>query len=80
MKNLITVPTFTFRQGNHSDGTFEENPIQVSFYNGSIELSQEGQFDQDESIIISPNHVKALFRAIQKHTPEANEWLERTTR
>jgi len=33
MTDLITVPTFTFRQGKNSDGSFEENPIQVSFTN-----------------------------------------------
>lgn len=77
MTDLITVPTFTFRQGKHSDNSFEENPIQVSFYNGSIELRQEGEFDQDESILISPKYLDALFKSIKKSLPEAKECLER---
>lgn len=79
MSELITVPTFTFRQGKNSDSTFEENPITVSFYNGSIELSQEGAFDTDEKILLSPNYIDALFKAIKKNMPEAKEWLDRKT-
>ncbi len=80
MNELITVPTFTFKQGKHSNDNFEESPIQVSFYNGSIELSQEGEFDVDERVLISPKHVEALFKAIKKNMPEAKLWLERNSK
>lgn len=71
---LITVPTFTFRQGQFGDDVFEK-PIQVSFYNGAISLTQEGDYDQDEEIILHPDFVNKLFKAIQKNMPEALEAL-----
>lgn len=80
MSDLTTVPTFTYRQGKHSDGNFEENPIQVEYYNGAIILRQEGAFDIDENISISPKHLDALFRAIKKNMPEAKVWLERNSK
>lgn len=77
MSELITVPTFTFQQGKNSDGTFAENPIQVSFYNGTINLSQEGQFMENDSINISTAHFEKLFKEIKKHYPEAKSYLEK---
>jgi len=74
---LTTAPTFTFKQGKHSDGSFEENPIQIEFYNGAIVLRQEGAFDLDESISISPKYLDKLFKAIKKNLPEATDWLNR---
>ena len=77
MKNhLITVPTFTYQQGKHFDDSFKENPIQVSFYNGSIELSQEGGSDENKTVLIHPDHFEPLFKAIKKNMPEALNWLE----
>jgi len=75
MSDLINVPTFTYRQGKNSDGDFSENPIQVSFYINAIELSQEGSYNQDETILISYDHLKSLFRAINKNMPQALELL-----
>ena len=77
MKNhLVTVPTFTYQQGKHSDDSFKENPIQVSFYNGAIELSQEGTYEENEVVLIHPDHIEPLYRAIKKNMPEALKWLE----
>lgn len=77
MSDLTTVPTFTYRQGKHSDDSFKENPIQVEFYNGTIGLRQEGCYEQDECININHDHVKGLFKAILKHMPEAQYWLDK---
>lgn len=67
---LITVPSFVFDNGT-------EIPIQVNYYNGSIELRQAGNFDTPETIMLDPSEVKSLIKAIIKHQPEANEWLNR---
>lgn len=80
MAELITVPTFTYNQGTHNKNDFEESPITVSFYNGSINLTQEGEFDIRESINISPKHLDKLFKEIKKHLPEAESWLNRNTK
>lgn len=77
MSDLTTVPTFIYRQGKTSDDTFKENPIQVSFYANGIELRQEGEFIEDETIMISYDHLKDLFKAIQKNLPDALEHLKR---
>lgn len=74
---LTTVPTFTYRQGKYANDTFKENPITVSFYNGTISLTQEGYYDQDECVNLHPDHVKGLFKAILKHMPEAQHWLDK---
>lgn len=76
MADLITVPTFTFQQGKLGD-TDWESPIQVHFYNGSISLEQEGNFDINESIQIHPKHFQRLFKEIKKHLPEAKKHLEK---
>jgi hypothetical protein len=75
---LITVPTFTFNQGDvfDMDGTAEK-PIHVDFYDGVICLRQDGNYDQQEEIIISPKYLAALFKAIMKHKPEAERMLKR---
>lgn len=64
MAHLITVPTFTFHQG-------DDYPLTVSYYNDSIEL-----FQGNESIAINPNFVKDLFKEITKHQKKAEEWLK----
>lgn len=57
---LTTVPTLLFPNG-------EEMPIQVSFYNGSIELKQVLFNSTDEhTISLSPERVVALLNAIKK--------------
>ena len=68
---LITVPNFTFKQGTHKDNDFEENPIRVEFYLNGICLRQEGEFDIDESIMISAKHLDTLFKEIKKQYKEA---------
>lgn len=66
---LRTVPTFTFYQSNE-DGI--EQPINVCFYNGTITLEQN-----NNEVLIMPSELKALFKAIQKHQPEAEHWLSK---
>lgn len=70
MAELLTVPTFIFHQENE-DGNYEY-PIRVSYYNGSIEISQ-----RDNSILIAPEFIKQLFREISKHQPNAEAWLKK---
>lgn len=79
MSKLVTVPTFEFRQGDPFDHEQDcERPIYVEYYNGdTICLRQEGNFDVDEEIIISKKHLKALFKAINKHLPEAEDKLKK---
>ncbi len=78
--DLITVPTFTYHQGKHYDNSFDENPINVDFYNGTICLRQEDAYEEEECINISPKHLDALFKAIKKNLPEALIILERNTK
>lgn len=71
MTHLTTVPTFVFANG-------DESPIQVSFYNGSIELSQvEFGTDRKRVISLSPQKVTALLNQIKKHQKEAEGILNR---
>lgn len=70
MPDLTTVPMFVFYQGQPGDVDYER-PIEVKYYNGSIELAQEGEFPVQERVSIHPAHVKALLKEIQKHLPEA---------
>lgn len=75
---LITVPNFTFQQGSVSKGDTDfENPISVEFYNGTICLKQEGEFDIPETVSIHPKYLEKFFKAIKKNLPEATEWLQR---
>lgn len=77
MAELITVPTFTFNQGDifNSDPQVER-PIHVDFYSGSICLRQDGEYETQEQILISPAYLDKLFKAIKKHQKEANDFLE----
>ena len=71
MPHLTTVPNFVFPNGN-------ESPIQVSYYNGSIELSQvELGSTKSTAIILSPEIVRAFLNEILKHQPEANKILNK---
>lgn len=76
MSELITVPTFTYHQGKHSNDTLVENPIRIEYYNGTICLKQDGGYDTEETINIDPDHLVQLFRAIKKHLPEAEQRLK----
>jgi len=74
---LITVPTFTFNQGNVWNSETEvERPISIDFYNGTIVLRQDGEFDAQEQINIHPAYFEKLVKAIRKNLPEANKMLE----
>lgn len=67
---LTTVPTLLFPNG-------EEMPIQVSFYNGSIELKQVFFNSDEHTISLSPERIVALLNAIKKHQKEAEKILNR---
>ena len=75
--DLITVPTFTFNQGDIWNSEMEiERPISVDFYNGTIVLRQDGEFEIQESIKIHPKYFEALVKAIRKHLPQAEAMLK----
>ena len=71
---LITVPTFTFNQQDAEKDVWEE-PISVDFYNGTICLRQNGNYDEQENINISVEYFEALFKAIRKYKPIAEDIL-----
>jgi hypothetical protein len=48
-----------------------ERPISVDFYNGSICLRQDGEYDEQEKINIHPAFLDKLFKEIKKHQKEA---------
>lgn len=73
---LITVPTFIFNQGDMLIDDCFERPIHVDFYDNCISLRQDGEYKQQEEIVISPKHIKALFREIIKHQKEATHFLK----
>ena len=77
---LVTVPNFTFNQGDpfSGDGSLSvERPIEVRFYNGSIELVQQGNYPQQpEKILISTEYLKELFNEISAHLPESKKRWE----
>lgn len=77
MTELITVPTFTFNQGDIFNQEIpSERPIQVLYYDGTIALRQESsEFESDNEILIEPTFLDALFKAIKKHQKEANQKL-----
>lgn len=75
MSELITVPTFVFNQGDLGDMKFEL-PIHVDYYNGTIVLRQDGDYDAQETINISPEYLDKLFKEIKKHLPEAKLVLD----
>lgn len=70
MSNLITVPTIQIKNG-------EERPITVAFYNGTIALSQQGQYEQPEEILIDWDALNHVFNQIKKHKKEAREVLDK---
>ena len=69
ISDLINVPSFVITQTD-SEGNIEQ-PIWVQFYNGTVSLEQDGQ-----SINILPEIIPELFKAIKKHTPEAEKLLD----
>ena len=70
MAHLTTVPNFIFPNG-------DEQPIKVSYYLGSIELSQLHLGNKEpENIILSPEMVKPFLNEILKHLPEAEKYLK----
>lgn len=71
--DLITVPTFTFKQGDFYDEGFER-PIQVLYLNsGSI----IGLKQDDQTILVKVELLNKLVRAIKANLPEAKKALSR---
>lgn len=71
MGNLITAPTFQFKQGELYEDEGAEYPVQVVYFNdGVISLEQN-----DNSIVLSKKWLDGLFKAIKKHLPEAEKEL-----
>lgn len=71
MTDLVTVPCFVFHNG-------EEQPIQVAYYNGTIELSQYHYGNSTvNSIGIDPKQVKEFLKEILRHKPEAEKCLSK---
>jgi hypothetical protein len=77
--NLITVPTFTFYQGEVFDFEGAERPISVDYYNDTICLRQDGDYNQQEVIIIKPEYLDKLFKAIKKYKSEAEYYKKNKT-
>ena len=76
MTQLITVPTFTFEQGDIHEGY--ELPVSVLYYNGRdndpmIVLSQEGR----EVLFTDLKVLKKLVRLIGEHQDEAKRKLNK---
>jgi hypothetical protein len=71
MPELTTVPSFVFYQGEF-EGEGWELPIEVGYYNGCVSLGQQGNGE----IILSPVHIKALFKEVLRHLPEAEKHLK----
>lgn len=78
MAKLTTAPTFTFNQGDMFNGEDPsvERPIRVSYFDGSLLLEQDGDFDQPEQVIISTDYFEKLVKEIRKHLPEATLFLK----
>lgn len=75
MTKLITVPTFTFNQGNPYTDEASELPLHVDFYQGCICIRQEGEYRQQEEIKVHPQFIKAFFKEVLKQLPEAESML-----
>lgn len=76
MPDLITVPTFTFNQGDQFEGA--EQPIQVCYYNNQegkplIELNQDGRYINFTSI----DELQELVKEIKRHHSEADKYLSK---
>ena len=65
--HLVTVPSFIFDQID--DDTFETS-IQVAFYRGSLEFTQNGN-----EILLDDKLVRKFFNEILKHQTEAEKYL-----
>ena len=78
MAELITVPTFTFNQGDVFAGcdVVAERPVRINFYLDSIEIEQDGDFDQPERVLLSVEYFEKLVKEIRKHLPEATKFLK----
>lgn len=77
MAELKTVPRLIFNQGDLFVGDSSvERPIRVAYYNGTIQLEQDGDYDQPKVIAISVDYFEKLVKEIRKHLPEATRFLK----
>lgn len=70
MSELVNVPSIFLKNE-------EEAQIKVNYYNNLIELQQYRGYDEPETIGISYEAAKEMFKEILKHIPEAKMWLEK---
>lgn len=70
MEELITVPTFTFDQGDTYEGA--EQPIQVLYWNSDLVELRQGK----NEILLNDESINKLFKLIKKHLPEARQKLK----
>lgn len=74
MTELHTVPLFIYNQLD-KDGMYQEEPIKVLYYNGTISLEH---IEEDRvGVNIHPDHLDKLFKEIKRHLPEAKRRLEK---
>lgn len=67
---LSRLPHFTFYQDEIEE--VSEPPINVTYFNGAIELEQNGN-----EIMLNPDHVRSLLRTILKNRADAEAMLEK---
>lgn len=63
--DLNTTPSFVYEQLDEGEATIER-AIEVIYWNGSIELRQDGRY-----VLIQNDDIKKLFRLVLKHLPDA---------
>jgi hypothetical protein len=73
MTNLITVPTFTYSQGDTYDGA--EYPVTVCYYNNGDDASIELTQGDNNINFTNLQQLKSLIKQIEKHLPEATKKL-----
>lgn len=75
MTQLITVPTFTFSQGEVYDG--HSYPIQVCYYNGVAGKVIELRQGDNAVEFFDVAQLGELLKEVKRHLPDATVWLDR---
>jgi len=73
MTTLITVPTAQIKQGELIEENDAEFPITAVYYEGGVELKQDGR----GSIYISYKHLKCVCKEIQRHIPQLEKFYNK---
>lgn len=75
MTELVTVPTFSFSQGDVYEGY--QLPVSVRYYNGLDDSLEISIAQEDIEIVFSNLQVlKALVKEIERHHSEAYKNLK----